>query len=257
MGRSSRAAAGPGSMSVETGLMTLQEDELQGILQVLAQIARTGDGTKDKLDPNAFQSRLSTLPRRARFTISQALSALAAQAPTESSDRPTLLKLAEHIAIRFALESYERGDIEVNSVRQLLDEMNTELDGLRKIMGVYEEKMARAGIEVQSHVELLAQQFWSEVAEDKKKAVLESGDAWCVPAAKVREYVEALQARGESEAAIGILRNYATCITNKANQPRRQAAMGLAELASLYANTDERLLMDVIRRNRRPTSRRA
>ena len=107
VGRSSRTAAGPGSMSVETGLMTLQEDELQGILQVLAQIARTGEGTKDKLDPNAFQSRLSTLPRRARFTISQALSALAAQAPTESSDRPTLLKLAEHIAIRFALESYE------------------------------------------------------------------------------------------------------------------------------------------------------
>jgi hypothetical protein len=246
VGRSSRSA-GPGSMSVETGLMTLQEDELQGILQVLAQIARTGDGAKDKLDPNAFQSRLSTLPRRARFTISQALSALAAQAPTESSDRPTLLKLAEHIAIRFALESYERGDIEVNSVRQLLDEMNTELDGLRKIMGVYEEKMARAGIEVQSHVELLAQQFWSEVAEDKKKTVLESADAWCVPAAKVREYVEALQTRGESETAIGILRNYASCITNKANQPRRQAAMGLAELASLYANTDERLLMDVIR----------
>jgi hypothetical protein len=157
------------------------------------------------------------------------------------------LKLAEHIAIRFALESYERGDIEVNSVRQLLDEMNTELDGLRKIMGVYEEKMARAGIEVQSHVELLAQQFWSEVAEDKKKAVLESADAWCVPAAKVREYVEALQTRGESEVAIGILRKYASCITNKANQPRRQAAMGLAELASLYANTDERLLIDVIR----------
>ena len=247
VGRSSRAAAGPGTMSVETGLMTLQEDELQGILQVLAQIARTGDGTKDKLDPNAFQSRLSTLPRRARFTISQALSALAAQAPTESSDRPTLLKLAEHIAIRFALESYERGDIEVNSVRQVLDEMNTELDGLRKIMGVYEEKMARAGIEVESHVELLAQQFWSEVDEDKKKAVLESGDAWCVPAAKVREYVEALQARGESETAIVILRNYASCITNKANQPRRQAAMGLAELAALYANTDERLFMDVIR----------
>ena len=247
VGRSSRATAGPGSMSVETGLMTLQEEELQGILQVLAQIARTSDGTKEKLDPNAFQSRLSTLPRRARFTISQALSALAAQAPTESSDRPTLLKLAEHIAIRFALESYERGDIEVNSVRQLLDEMNTELDGLRKIMGVYEEKMARAGIEVKSHVELLAEQFWSEVAEDKKKAVLESADAWCVPAAKVREYVEALQTRGELEIATGILRNYASCITNKANQPRRQAAMGLAELAPLYANTDERLLMDVIR----------
>jgi hypothetical protein len=28
-------------MAVETGLMTIHEDELQGILQVLAQIART------------------------------------------------------------------------------------------------------------------------------------------------------------------------------------------------------------------------
>jgi len=246
--RGSRPArSGSGSMAVETGLMTLQGDELQGILQVLAQIARTSDSSKDKLDPNAFQSRLSTLPRRARFTISQALSALAAQAPSESADRPTLLKLAEHIAIRFALESYERGDVEVNSVRQLLDEMNTELDGLRKILGVYEDKMARAGIEVKSHVDLLAQQFWSEVTEEKKKAVLESADAWCVPPAKVREYVEGLQTKGETEAAEKILRNYASCITNKSNEPRRQAATGLAELASLYAKCDERFFMEVIR----------
>jgi hypothetical protein len=246
--RGSRPArTGPGSMAVETGLMTLQEDELQGILQVLAQIARTGDATKDKLDPNAFQSRLSTLPRRARFTVSQALSALAAQAPSESSDRPTLLKLAEHIAIRFALESYERGDVDVNSVRQLLDEMNTELDGLRKILGVYEDKMARAGIEVKSHVDMLAQQFWSEVTEEKKKAVLESNDAWCVPPPKVREYVENLQAKDENEAAEKILRNYANCITNKSNEPRRQAATGLAELASLYAKCDERFFIEVIR----------
>jgi hypothetical protein len=135
-------------MAVETGLMTLHEDELQGILQMLAQIARTNEGSKDKLDPSSFQSRLSTLPRRARFTVSQALSALAAQAPSESSDKPTLLKLAEHIAVRFALESYERGDIQVNAVGQMLDEMSTELDGLRKILGIYEEKMARAGIHV-------------------------------------------------------------------------------------------------------------
>ena len=170
-----------GSMAVETGLMTLHEDELQGILQMLAQIARTNDASKDKLDPGSFQSRLSTLPRRARFTVSQALSALAAQAPSESSDKPTLLKLAEHIAVRFALESYERGDLKVNAVRQMLDEMNSELDGLRKILGVYEEKMARAGIHTKSHMEVLAQEFWEKVPEEKKKAVLESSDAWCVP----------------------------------------------------------------------------
>ena len=51
--RSSRSARTAGSMAVETGLMTLHEDELQGILQVLAQIARTGDA-KDRLDPSSF-----------------------------------------------------------------------------------------------------------------------------------------------------------------------------------------------------------
>jgi hypothetical protein len=246
--RATRSArAGAGSMAVETGLMTLHEDELQGILQVLAQIARTNEGAKDKLDPNAFQSRLSTLPRRARFTVSQALSALAAQAPNESSDKPTLLKLAEHIAVRFALESYERGDVKVNTVRQLLDEMDQELDSLRKILGIYEEKMARAGIEVQSHVDLLAQQFWAHVSEDKKKSVLESDDAWCVPAIKAREYVEALRVKGENEAADKVLRNYAKGITNKSPEPRRQTALGLAELASVYAASDEKLFAETIR----------
>ncbi|HEY4777001.1 MAG TPA: hypothetical protein VIH56_05010 [Candidatus Acidoferrales bacterium] len=246
-GSRSARAGGPGSMAVETGLMTLQEDELKGILQVLAQIARTSETSQDKLDPASFQSRLSTLPRRARFTVSQALSALAAQAPSDVADKPTLLKLAEHIAVRFALESYENGDIEVNAVRQVLDEMSQELDGLRKVLGVYEEKMARHGIEVQSHVDLLAQQFWNQVGDEKKKAVLESAEAWCVPPGKIREYVEGLIQSGDTEGAATILRNYSKCITNKSPEQRRQTAMGLSELASLFAKFDERLLVETIR----------
>ena len=246
--RATRSArGGSGSMAVETGLMTLHEDELQGILQVLAQIARTNDASKEKLDPGSFQSRLSTLPRRARFTVSQALSALAAQAPNENSDKPTLLKLAEHIAVRFALESYERGDMKVNAVRQMLDEMNTELDGLRKILGVYEERMAAAGIHTQTHMETLAQEFWLQVTDEKKKAVLDSPDAWCVPGARLREYVEKMIERGENEEAEKILRNYASCLTSKNLEARRQTAMGLAELAPLYAKSSEQLFMDTIR----------
>jgi hypothetical protein len=246
--RGSRSArGGAGAMAVETGLMTLHEDELQGILQMLAQIARTNEGTKDKLDLGSFQSRLSTLPRRARFTVSQALSALAAQAPTESSDKPTLLKLAEHIAVRFALESYERGDIQVNAVSQMLDEMSTELEGLRKILGIYEEKMARAGVHVKSHMDMLAQEFWEKVPVEKKKAVLESADAWCIPPAKAKDYIESLFEKGEKEEAEKLLRNYANGITNKATEPRRQTAMGLAELAPLYAKADDKMFIDTIR----------
>jgi hypothetical protein len=241
------ARTGPGSMAVETGLMSIHEDELKGILQMLGQIARTSESPKDKLEAAAFQSRLSTLPRRARFTVSQALSALASQAPSEVTDKPMLLKLAEHIAIRFAMESYEHGDIEVNAVRQVLDEMSSELDSLRKILGVYEEKMARHGINVQSHVDMLAQQFWSQIPEEKRKTVLESSEAWCVPAIQVREYVEQLIAGGKNEEAERILTNYANCITNKSVATRRQTATGLAELAATFAKCDERLLLSTIR----------
>jgi hypothetical protein len=241
------ARSGPGSMAVETGLMSIHEDELKGILQMLGQIARTSESPKDKLEAAAFQSRLSTLPRRARFTVSQALSALASQAPSEVTDKPMLLKLAEHIAIRFAMESYEHGDIEVNAVRQVLDEMSTELDSLRKVLGVYEEKMARHGINVQSHVDMLAQQFWSQIPEEKRKSVLESSEAWCVPAVQVREYVEQLLTGGKTEEAEKVLTNYANCITSKSGATRRQTATGLAELASTYAKCDERLLLSTIR----------
>ncbi|HEY0703642.1 MAG TPA: hypothetical protein VGD60_12825 [Candidatus Acidoferrales bacterium] len=244
---SRNAQGGPGSMAVETGLMSLHEDELKGILQMLGQIARTSESPKDKLEAAAFQSRLSTLPRRARFTVSQALSALASQAPSEAADKPMLLKLAEHIAIRFAMESYEHGDIEVNAVRQVLDEMSTELEGLRKILGVYEEKMARHGINVQSHVDMLAQQFWSQVPAEKRKTVLESAEAWCVPAGQVREYVDELLAAGKNDEAEKVLSNYASCIVSKAPATRRQTATGLAELAFTFAKFDERLLLTTIR----------
>jgi len=243
--RSARSA--PGSMAVETGLMTLHQDELQGILQMLAQIARTNDGTKDNLDASSFQSRLSALPRRARFTVSQALAALAAQAPTETSDKPTLLKLAENIAVRFAMERYQRGDVKVDAVRQLLDEMNAELDGLRKILGVYEQRMKRAGLDVGAHADGMAQEFWSLVSDEKKRAIIESGDIWCVPASKIREHIEQQLARGETSAAEGTLRRYANCLTDKSSEARRQAAIGIAELAPMYAKGDEKLFMSTIR----------
>ncbi len=245
--RGGRSARTPGSTAVETGLMTLHEDELQGILQVLAQIARTNGGPQENLDMGSFQSRLSTLPRRARFTVSQALSALAAQAPSESSDKPTLLKLAEHIAVRFALESYERGDVKVNSVKQLLSEMSSELDGLRKILGIYEEKMSDAGMQLPPHAEALAQEFWSKMPTAKRREILESANAWCVPPGRIREEVEALRSRDEKEAADKILINYAECVKSADAEARRQAATGLAELAPLYASAGETIFVKVIR----------
>jgi hypothetical protein len=243
------ARRGPGLTAIPAGQMNLNEGELRGILQVLSQIAPAGGGAGagEKIDLKALQSQLAAMPQRAQFTMGQVLSTLAAQAPTEAPDGAAMLKLAEHIAVRFALESYQRGDTEVNTVQQTLSEMNAELDGLRKVLGVYEEKMTEAGIGVQSQAEVLAQKFWSQVPEEKKKNVLESEEAWCVPAQKVREHVEALRSRGESEAGEKILRNYAKCIGNTIAEQRRRTAMGLAELAPFYASGERELFLETIR----------
>ena len=147
---------------------------------------------RSRKDPEArsevpnFQARLSAMPVRAQVTLQQALAGLAAQAPTEKADKPMLLKLAEHVAIRFALDSYERGELRVNAVKQLLDRMNAEIEGLRKILGTQEEMMANAGLQVQSYTELLDQEFWEQVPDENKKEVLTSDEAWCVPPRNVR-----------------------------------------------------------------------
>jgi uncharacterized protein (UPF0128 family) len=236
-----------GSKTLKTGSISLKSGELKGILQVLGQLGRAGDGATGKLNAHEIEKQLAELPQNAEFTASQVLATLAAHASGEAPDSEQLLKLAEHIAVRFALESYERGDTKVNAVQQTLREMQRELDGLRKTLGVYEEKLTEAGVELQSENEVLAHKFWSQVTDEKKKSVLESSDAWCVPAAKVREYVEVLRLSGEAATADKILRNYANCISSDNPEQRRNAATGLIELAPVYANASDQLFLEVIR----------
>jgi len=94
---------------------------------------------------------MSQLPGRAQDMLKQALASLAAQAPNAKPDESVIVQLAEHLAIRFALERFERGEVKVNAVRQMLDRMNQEIENLRKILGAHEDQMSEAGMLVQSH----------------------------------------------------------------------------------------------------------
>jgi hypothetical protein len=218
------------------------------MLGLFSQLGKSRKDQDGKLDAPTFQSRLSAMPVRAQFTLQQALAGLAAQAPNEKPDKPMLLKLAEHVAIRFALDSYERGELRVNAVKQLLDRMNTEIEALRKILGTQEQMMANAGLSVQSYTELLDQEFWEQVPEENKKEVLVSDEAWCVPPRNVRAFLEDMLRRGELKTVNEILMNYATCIGLEAPEARRTTAIGLSDLAELYGSGDGSALMDAIRR---------
>ncbi len=240
-------AGGPGS-SASAGVFLVAEDDIRSMLSLFAQLGRARNDPESKFDASTFQSRLSAMPLRAQYTLQQALAGLAAQAPNEKPDKPMLLRLAEHIAIRFALDSYERGELRVNAVKQLLDRMNQEIEGLRKILGQHEEVMAGAGLQVKSYTELLDQEFWEQVPEENKRQVLTSEEAWCVPPRNVRAFLEEMLRRGELKTVNEILLKYCACISLAAPEARRTTAIGLADLAELYGSGDGSALMDAIRR---------
>jgi hypothetical protein len=230
------------------GTYSVAEEEIRSVLSLFSQLGKSRKSPDAPMDVPTFQSRLSAMPVRAQNTLQQALAGLAAQAPTEAPAKPMLLKLAEHVAIRFALDSYERGEVRVNAVKQVLDRMNTEIEALRKILGAQEEMMAGAGLSVQSHTELLDQEFWQQVPEENKKEVLTSDEAWCVPPRNIRVYLEDMLRRGELKTVNEVLLNYAKCIAMDAPEARRTAAIGISDLAELYGSGDGSALMDAIRR---------
>ncbi|MBZ5542002.1 MAG: HEAT repeat domain-containing protein [Acidobacteriia bacterium] len=242
------AAGGPAALPGGPGGFSVAEDDVRSMLSLFAQLGRSHKDPDAKADLPNFQSRLSAMPVRAQVTLQQALAGLAAQAPTDKPDKPMLLRLAEHIAIRFALDSYERGELRVNAVKQMLDRMNQEITGLRKILGQHEEVMAGAGLQVQSYTELLDQEFWEQVPEENKREVLASDEAWCVPPRNVRAFLEEVVKRGELKTVNEILLKYCACIALPAPEARRTTAIGLSELAALYGSGDGSALIEAIRR---------
>jgi hypothetical protein len=223
------------------------EDEIFGILGALTSFGNVGAGQGGVAAAGAFQEQMTQLPGSAQDTLKRAIAALAAQAPAGQPDESVLVKLAEHLAIRFALERFESGEVKVNAVRQMLDRMNQEIENLRKILGAHEDKMTDAGMMVESHREILDRQFWAAVPESGKQAVLLSGDAWCIPPKNVQSYVAQLIEKGEIAQAVSILQNYASCAESEEPDARKKTAMGLSEMAGLYSKADPRLLGEALR----------
>jgi hypothetical protein len=224
------------------------EDEIYGILSALTSFGSIGtSGQGGIAAASAFQQQLGELPGRAQDTLKQAIASLAAQAPNHKPDESVIVQLAEHLAIRFALERFERGEVKVNAVRQMLDRMNHEIENLRKILGSHEDKMSEAGILTQSHREILDKQFWAAVPESGKRAVLLSEEAWCIPPRNVQSYVGELIQNGNVAEAISILQNYAACADSEDADARKKTAVGLSEMAELYAKADPKVLGEAIR----------
>ena len=224
----------------------LEEGELQSLLKLLVQFGEAQNSKTPQLDQESWQHKLAGLPPNARGTLRQALAAVAAKSPSTKVDEAMLLRLAEDLAIKFAMDRYQRGEVQVNAVRQMLDRMGREFDTLRKLLRSREDKMASAGIAVESHADVLDRRFWAAVPESGKKQVLMSSEAWCIPPRNVHQYVEELLGRGEANVAGDILLKYATCVRHKDSEARKKAAIGLSQLADLFSKAASQRLQDAL-----------
>jgi hypothetical protein len=227
------------------GVVALQEEEVIQAIRLLTRFGEVGSDPSAKTE--ALQGEISKTDANTRINLQQLLQSLAATVPTQQNDTPLLMKAAEHMAIRFALERFQKGEVKVNAVHQMLEHMSRQMDSLRQILRLQEDKMSKAGILVESHADILDRMFWAEVPDAGKKSVLLSDEAPCVPARNIRQFVELLLDRDEKETATEILRNYASCLNAKDPEPRRKIATGLGQLADLFASSDEKLLGTTVR----------
>ena len=245
-GHGSGSGHGPGDTGSGISGWTTKDDDILGILKLLTHLGHNVTGQGGTLQAGPLQEELNKLPPGSQEMLRQALAAVAAQAPATNAKDPMLLRLAEHLAIKFALERYERGEVKVNAVRQMFEKMSQEIEGLRRILGGHEQRLADAGVIVESTAELLDRQFWAAVPDRGKLAVLTSPEAWCIPARNLKQYVEELIQRGDEKTALAILQNYASCLQSPEFESRRRTAIGIAELADVYASMGGRPLAPAI-----------
>ena len=249
--------SGPGSGSGSStgasrgsfrGAPALRQDDVTNVLKLLSQLGKVLPGAgMGTIDPAQLRQEVRNSPFSVQAILQTVLAQMATQTPTES-DPNLLLRIAEHLAIQFALERYEKGEVRVNAVRELLDKMGREIDTLRGVLREHEEKMGRAGLLVESYADVLDRQFWAAVPENGKRAVLLSPDAWCIPPRNVRDYVRQLLERGDAKTAHAVLDTYSSCIRSVDVEARRRTALGLSELAELYAQVDPALLRTALER---------
>ena len=250
-GGSGGGAAGPGSgrggsgAAWKGGVVPLQEEE---VIQTIRLLTHFGQAMQDpNASPENLKVELSKAPESAKVNLAGLLESLASQVShDEGSDTPLLMKAAEHMAIKFALDRYQKGEVKVNAVHQMMEHMSRQMDTLRQILRVQEDKMSKAGILIESHADILDRMFWAEVPEAGKKSVLLSGEAACVPPRNIRQFVEVLLERGDHELAAKILMNYCGCLEAKDAEPRRKTAIGLSQIADLYANATDEVMPSAI-----------
>ncbi|MHB8539660.1 MAG: PilZ domain-containing protein [Candidatus Acidiferrales bacterium] len=226
---------------------SLSEGEMRTLLHLVANFAEVSRKSIDDVEVSAWKERLANLPAPALAALRDALAEINAQSPSKTLDDQAILRLAEDLTVHYALARFERFALKAGAVRPLLDKLGAELEPLRKALRSPENKTSKAAFSIESHADILDHRFWSSVSESEERAVLLSSETWCVPPPNVQQYVDQLLRHGDSATAENILMQYAGCVSRHDPEARRKSAIGLSQMAELYARTVGRCLGEAMR----------
>lgn len=238
------AGMGPAGSGPGGGLAAppaLGEEETTTAIRLLVKLAREG-GDEGTLAPAQWREEFSQIPESSQVLLQRVLKEFAEAIPPKEPPPPVLLQMAEHLAVRLAMERYQSGSTQVDAITNVLHRMNQEIDTLRETLGTYEEKLKQAGFELNRPPDVLEQEFWSRMPESAKLGVLLSDEAWQIPSRHVRQYADHLAEHNETGKLEQILLKYVSCIQSDSEYARKRVALGLKDLAAFYPRPESRVL---------------
>src|SRR5262249_26376750 len=134
------------------------------IISIIHMLTRLSDPTQPA-DPSEgtpsaeFQQQITQLTSAGQQALKDALLHIA-ENHNAQPDVPLLVQLAENLAIKFAMDRFQRGEVKVNAVREMMERMSREMESLRKLLNAHEDRMVRSGMIVESRADVLDRQFW-------------------------------------------------------------------------------------------------
>src|SRR6185437_1627172 len=124
---------------------THSEQEMRTLLQFAANLGKAAHKPKHPgaADASEWKQRIANLPSSSRTVLGEAVAEMHAAQPSRKLDPASIYQIAEGLAVRYALESFQRGNLKVNAVRPLLETFAVPLAPLRDILHTRERKTSK------------------------------------------------------------------------------------------------------------------
>ena len=235
-----------GGAAASASAPELGEEETTTAIRLLVRLAREGGG-EGTLSPARWREEFEQIPQPSQVLLQRVLKEFAESVPPRQPPPPVFIQLAEHLAVRLAMDRYQSGSTKVDAVTEVLNRMNREIDSLRETLGSYEDKLRRAGFELDRPADALEQEFWARMPEEAKLDVLLSAEAWQIPPRYLRQFADQLAERNAAEQLEKVLLNYAGGFRNPQPEARRKTALGVKELAIYYPRPQSQALEATLR----------